>query len=405
MSSTSRIGELKGKRLLLGVSGSIAAYKAAEIVRALRKLDAEVQVLTTRDAAQFITTTTLETLSGHPVLTELTDSGETGAWTRHITLGHWADLFLIAPATAQTVAKLAHGFADNMLTATALAARCPVLVCPAMDHDMYLHSAVKTNLHTLQDQGYEVLEPGFGELASGLVGVGRLPDIDEILERVAELLPGELRGRHALVTAGPTYEPIDPVRVVSNHSTGTMGFTLARDLARRGARVTLVTGPTLLDTPDRVHRVDVLTSAEMLEAVLVHRNADFVFMAAAVADYTPTEFHSSKIKKAADHLVLKLRRTTDILAELGKNRQEHQTLVGFAMETENDLTNARRKLVEKNLDWIVLNNLTEDGAGFGTGTNRVTLLGKDGSSHPLSVMPKTQVARALLDQILADYCA
>ena len=404
MSSSSRIGELTGKRLLLGVSGSIAAYKAAEIVRALRKLDAEVQVLATRDAAQFITTTTLETLSGHPVLTELTDSGETGAWTRHITLGYCADLFLIAPATAQTVAKLAHGFADNMLTATALAARCPVLVCPAMDHDMYLHSAVKTNLRTLQDQGYEVLEPGFGELASGLVGVGRLPDIEEILERLAELLPGELRGKHALVTAGPTHEPIDPVRVVSNHSTGTMGFTLAKDLARRGARVTLVTGPTLLDTPDRVHRVDVLTSAEMLEAVQEHRNADFVFMAAAVADYTPAEFHPSKIKKAADQLVIKLRRTTDILAELGKNRQEHQTLVGFAMETENDLTNARRKLAEKNLDWIVLNNLTEDGAGFGTGTNRVTLLGKDGSSYPLSVMPKEKVARALLDHILAD-CA
>jgi phosphopantothenoylcysteine decarboxylase/phosphopantothenate--cysteine ligase len=404
MSSSSRIGELQGKRLLLGVSGSIAAYKAAEIVRALCKLDAEVQVLTTRDAAQFVTTTTLSTLSNRPVLTELTDSGEKGTWTKHISLGHWADLFLVAPATAQTVAKLAHGFADNMLTATALAARCPVLVCPAMDHDMYVHSAVKTNLHTLQDLGYEVLEPGYGELASGLVGVGRLPDIEEILERLAELLPGELRGKHALVTAGPTHEPIDPVRVVSNHSTGTMGFTLAKDLARRGARVTLVTGPTLLDTPDHVHRVDVLTSAEMLETVLVHQNADFVFMAAAVADYTPAEFYPSKIKKAADQLVLKLRRTTDILAELGKHRQEHQTLVGFAMETENDLTNARRKLVEKNLDWIVLNNLTEDGAGFGTGTNRVTLLGKDGSSYPLSVMPKKKVARALLDRILAD-CA
>lgn len=400
MSGSNQIGELQGKRVLLGVSGSIAAYKAAEVVRALRKLDAEVQVLTTRDAAQFITTTTLSTLSGRPVLTELTDSGEKGTWTRHITLGHWADLFLIAPATAQTVAKLAHGFADNMLTATALAARCPILVCPAMDHDMYVHSAVKTNLRALQDLGYEVLEPGYGELASGLVGVGRLPDIEEILERLAELLPGELRGKHALVTAGPTHEPIDPVRVVSNHSTGTMGFTLAKDLARRGARVTLVTGPTLLDTPDRVNRVDVLTSAEMLEAVLAHQHADFVFMAAAVADYTPSEFCPSKIKKAADQLELKLRRTTDILAELGKHRQEHQTLVGFAMETENDLTNARRKLVEKNLDWIVLNNLTEDGAGFGTGTNRVTLLGKDGSSYPLSVMPKKKVARALLDRIL-----
>ena len=404
MSESSRIGDLQGKRLLLGVSGSIAAYKAAEITRALRKLDAEVQVITTRDAAQFITKTTLSTLSGRRVLTELTDSGDEDAWTKHITLGHWADLFLIAPATAQTVAKLVHGFADNMLTATALAARCPVLVCPAMDHDMYLHPAVKTNILALQELGYKVLEPGYGELASGLVGIGRLPDVEDILERLAELLPGELRGKHALVTAGPTYEPIDPVRVVSNHSTGTMGFTLAKDLAKRGARVTLVTGPTLLKTPDRVHRVDVLTSAEMLEAVLVHQSADFVFMAAAVADYTPAEFHTSKIKKEADQLVLKLRRTTDILAELGKHRQEHQTLVGFAMETENDLTNARRKLVEKNLDWIVLNNLTEDGAGFGTGTNRVTLLGKDGSSYPLSVMPKDEVATALLDRVLAD-CA
>ena len=404
MSESSRIGDLQGKRLLLGVSGSIAAYKAAEITRALRKLGAEVQVITTRDAAQFITKTTLSTLSGHRVLTELTDSGDEDAWTKHITLGHWADLFLIAPATAQTVAKLVHGFADNMLTATALAARCPVLVCPAMDHDMYLHPAVKTNILALQELGYKVLEPGYGELASGLVGIGRLPDVEDILERLAELLPGELRGKHALVTAGPTYEPIDPVRVVSNHSTGTMGFTLAKDLARRGARVTLVTGPTLLKTPDRVHRVDVLTSAEMLEAVLVHQSADFVFMAAAVADYTPAEFHTSKIKKETDQLVLKLRRTTDILAELGKHRQEHQTLVGFAMETENDLTNARRKLVEKNLDWIVLNNLTEDGAGFGTGTNRVTLLGKDGSSYPLSVMPKAEVATALLDRVLAD-CA
>ncbi len=404
MSESSRIGDLQGKRLLLGVSGSIAAYKAAEITRTLRKLDAEVQVITTRDAAQFVTETTLSTLSGRRVLTELTDSGDEDAWTKHITLGHWADLFLIAPATAQTVAKLVHGFADNMLTATALAARCPVLVCPAMDHDMYLHPAVKANILALQELGYKVLEPGYGELASGLVGVGRLPDVEDILVRLAELLPGELRGKHALVTAGPTYEPIDPVRVVSNHSTGTMGFTLAKDLARRGARVTLVTGPTLLKTPDRVHRVDVLTSAEMLEAVLVHQSADFVFMAAAVADYTPAEFHTSKIKKEADQLVLKLRRTTDILAELGKHRQEHQTLVGFAMETENDLTNARRKLVEKNLDWIVLNNLTEDGAGFGTGTNRVTLLGKDGSSYPLSVMPKEEVATALLDRVLAD-CA
>ncbi|MXW33747.1 MAG: bifunctional phosphopantothenoylcysteine decarboxylase/phosphopantothenate--cysteine ligase CoaBC [Rhodothermaceae bacterium] len=404
MSESSRITELHGKRLLLGVTGSIAAYKAAELIRRLRKLGTEVQVLATQGASQFISPTTLATLSGRSVLTDLFDGTEEDTWTKHITLGHWADLFVIAPATAQTLAKLANGFSDNMLTATALAARCPILICPAMDHDMYMHPSVRLNLKRLQGFGYHVLPPSYGELASGLVGLGRLPDADDILERIASLLPDELRGKHALVTAGPTREPIDPVRVLTNHSTGTMGFALAKDLVRRGAQVTLVTGPTLLNTPDGVRRIDITTSAEMLEAVLAHKDADFVFMAAAVADYAPDETLSSKIKKQEDQLTLRLHRTSDILAKLGKRRRNDQVLVGFAMETENGLANARKKLTDKNLDWIVLNNLTEEGAGFGPGTNRVTLIGKDGSSFPLEVMSKEEVATALLDRILTD-CA
>ena len=404
MNESSRVTELHGKRLLLGVTGSIAAYKAAELIRQLRKLGAEVQVLATPNASQFIPPTTLATLSGRRVLTNLFDRADEQVWTQHITLGRWADLFVIAPATAQTLAKLAHGFSDSMLTATALAARCPILVCPAMDHDMYVHPAVHSNVERLQRFGYHILPPGHGELASGLVGLGRLPDIEDIVEHLAALLAGKLQGKHALVTAGPTREPIDPVRVLTNHSTGTMGFTLAKDLARRGAQVTLVTGPTLLRTPDGVQRVDVTTSAEMLEAVLTHKNADFIFMAAAVADYTPAETLPSKIKKQEDQLVLHLNRTSDILSRLGTLRHKDQVLVGFAMETENGLENARKKLGEKNLDWIVLNNLREEGAGFGTETNRVTLIGKDGSSYSLEVMPKQDVATALLDRILTD-CA
>ena len=391
---------LQGKRLLLGVCGSIAAYKAAALVRLLRRVGSEVQVLATPDASRFISPLTLGALSGNRVLVEIFEEGSEESWTQHITLGHWADLYVIAPATAQTLAKLAHGFSDSMLTATALAARCPVLICPAMDHDMYMHPAVRANLKRLKGLGYQVMQAAYGELASGLVGLGRLPEPEAILERVAELVPGVLRGKKALVTAGPTREPIDPVRVLSNHSTGTMGFALATSLVRRGAHVTLVTGPTLLPTPAGVHRVDVAASAEMHEAVMAHSDADYVFMAAAVADYTPVEPSTSKLAKREDGLVLRLRRTTDILAELGQNRRPAQTLVGFAMETEDGIARARQKLIAKNLDWIVLNHVNEDGAGFGSGTNRVILLGRDGSSHALPVMPKQEVAEVLLERIL-----
>ena len=400
---------LDGRKLLLGVTGSIAAYKVAEVVRLFKKAGAEVQVLMTPDAARFITPLTLGTLSEREVLVEIFpenagSSGGGGSWTKHVSLGLWADLFVVAPATAQTLAKMAHGFSDTMLTATALAARCPLLLCPAMDHDMIHHPATQANLERLHSFGYAVMTPGYGELASGLIGDGRMPEPEEIFARVVEMLaagnPGPLAGKHVLVTAGPTREPIDPVRVLTNPSTGSMGYAMAEAAARRGARVTLVSGPTTLDTPDGIARIDVTTAEEMNAAVQTHRDADLVIMAAAVADYTPHNPAPSKIKKQDGDLTIQLRRTTDILATLGQDKAPGQTLVGFAMETDDGLANARRKLTAKNLDWIVLNNLNEDGAGFGTGTNRVTLIRHDGHTEDLPLMPKQEVAEALLDRIL-----
>ena len=393
---------LAGRFLLLGVSGSIAAYKAAELLRLLKRAGADVQVLTTPDASRFIGLLTLATLSGREVLTEIFPDAADDAWTRHVSLGVKADLLIVAPATAQTLAKLAHGFADSMLTATALAARCPVLLCPAMDHDMYRHPAVQANIARLQVFGHHVMDAEFGELASGLVGHGRLPAPEAILSRVTRLVgrSGQLEGQHALVTAGPTREALDPIRVVTNHSTGTMGFALAAALARRGAQVTLVCGPSPHDTPPGVQRIDVTTALQMREAVLKERAVDVVFMAAAVADYAPECAAPGKLKKKEDVLTLRLRRTPDILAELGAHKGPGQTLVGFAMETDNGLASARKKLADKRLDWIVLNYVNEEGAGFGTGTNRVTLIGSDGSATPLPRMAKRAVAEALLDRIL-----
>ncbi len=399
------LASLEGRHLLLGVTGSIAAYKAAELVRLFKKAGAEVQVIMTPDATRFITPLTLGTLSEREVLVDLFPENEPGSWTKHVHLGRWADLAVVAPATAQTLARLAHGFCDTMLAATLLSARCPVLLCPAMDHDMYHHPATQRNLELLRRYGYEILPPEFGELASGLVGDGRLPDPERIAAHVAALLRRQhsLAGKHVLVTAGPTREMIDPVRCLTNPSTGTMGFALARAAARRGARVTLITGPTLLPTPPGVTRIDVTSAREMYEAVLRHADtADFVFMAAAVADYAPVETSPSKLKKEADELVLRLRRTPDILAELGRRRRPDQVLVGFAMETDNALENAREKLRRKNLDWIALNRLNEPGAGFGTGTNRLTLLHRSGHLEELPLLPKAEAAEALIDRVLRE---
>ena len=399
---------LSSKRIVLGVSGSIAAYKAAELVRLLKKAGAEVQVLMTPDAARFITPLTLGTLSEREVLTEIFPQGEDGSWTKHVGLGLWADLLVVAPATANTLAKLAAGRCDSMLTATALSARCPLLVAPAMDHDMWLHPATQRNLRTLRADGAEVIDPAHGELASGLVGTGRLPEPEALFERIAAKLGeadaranGALAGKTVLVTAGPTRESVDPVRYFTNGSTGTMGYALAEAAARRGAQVTLVSGPTSLDAPPSVERIDVTSAEDMYAAVMQHGDADFVFMAAAVADYAPAESSDRKVKKGEGDLSISLRRTPDILANLGAQKRDGQTLVGFALETHDGASNARGKLERKNLDWIVLNHANEDGAGFGTGTNRVTVLGRDGSATEVSQRPKRDVAEMILDRVLA----
>ncbi|PSQ87621.1 MAG: bifunctional phosphopantothenoylcysteine decarboxylase/phosphopantothenate--cysteine ligase CoaBC [Bacteroidetes bacterium QS_4_64_154] len=411
--------DLSGRHVILGVTGSIAAYKSAVLVRLLKKAGAEVQVLMTPGAERFVSPLTLGTLSEKEVLTEIFPENEDGSWTKHVTLGQWADLFVVAPATAQTVAKLARGFCDSMLTATALSARCPLLVCPTMDRDMYRHAATQENLKRLREIGYAVMPAEHGELASGLLGKGRMPEPASILERGADMIGEDdsstngasdpkdspLTGSEVLVTAGPTREPLDPVRVLTNPSTGTMGYALAEAAAQRGASVTLVSGPTTLDPPPGAEVIHVQTAEEMNEAVQARRDtADYVFMAAAVADYTPADPSSTKrTKKDTDEdLVLHLRRTPDILRTLGAHKQPDQVLVGFALETDDALENARRKLEEKNLDWIAVNDPTEEGAGFGP-TNRVTLLRRDGPPEELPLMPKADVAEALLDRVLVSH--
>lgn len=401
MAASSDISTLSDKRLLLGVTGGIAAYKSAELLRLFKKAGADVQVLMTPDATRFVTPLTLGTLSEREVLIEVFPANEDGSWTRHISLGHWADVFVIAPATAQTIAKLAHGFSDNMLTATALAAQCEILVCPAMDHDMFVHPATRRNLDRLTSYGYSVMPPAHGELASGLVGEGRLPEPTDIFQRVVDTVVkrASLDGISVVVTAGPTQEYLDPVRFISNPSSGKMGFALADAAARRGASVTLISGPSQLSTPRGVDRVDVTSAADMYDAVMARRTADVVIMAAAVADYAPAERSEHKIKKSEDDAVLQLTRTRDILAELGRNKRGRQILVGFAMETQNGVASAAKKLESKNLDWIVLNHVNAEGSGFDVDTNQVTLLRRDGPREDLPLISKREVAASILDRV------
>jgi phosphopantothenoylcysteine decarboxylase / phosphopantothenate---cysteine ligase len=393
---------LASRRIALGVTGSIAAYKAAELVRLLKKAGAEVQVLMTPDAARFITPLTLATLSEREVLVEIFPEHAEGSWTQHVHLGLWADVLVVAPATATTLAKLAQGVCDSMLTAVALSRRCPMIVCPAMDHDMWAHPATRRNLAALRADGVEVMPPEHGALASGLIGDGRLPEPEAILAHLAGRLAraGTLTGKHVLVTAGPTREAIDPVRFLSNGSTGTMGFALAGAAARRGARVTLVAGPTPLATPPGVTRVDVTSAEEMHAAALAHADADLVLATAAVADYAPAEPSERKTKKGEGDLTLALRRTPDVLAALGEQKRPGQTLVGFALETHDGEAHALEKLERKRLDWIVLNYANEAGSGFGTETNRGTLLGRDGSCTELPRQTKAELAETLLDRVL-----
>ena len=401
---------LAGRRLVLGVTGSIAAYKAAELTRVLVREGAEVQPVLTPSAERFIPALTLSTLAKRDTIVSLFPEvgSDPDAWTRHVELGLWADAVLVAPATAQTIARLAAGLCDDMLTAIVLSARCPVLVCPAMDHDMWRHPATRANIETLRSYGYALLPPEHGELASGLVGEGRLPEPAAIARWVAERLEraagaGPLAGRKVLVTAGPTREALDPVRFLSNGSTGAMGFAIAAAAARRGARVVLIAGPVVLPTPAGVERVDVVSADEMNDAAGRHGDADLVFAAAAVADYAPAHPHEQKQHKSDDasDLVLSLRRTPDVLAGLGERRRDDQVLVGFALETHDGEASARSKLERKRLDFIALNYANEAGSGFGSSTNRVVLIGADGSREELPAMPKVELAEVLLDRVTA----
>ena len=398
--------ELEGRRILLGITGSIAAYKAAPLCRLLKTAGADVRVVMTPLAKQFITPLTMATLSKHPILVEFFDP-ENGAWNSHISLGEWADCLLIAPATANTLAKMAAGIADNLLLTTYLSARCPVAVAPAMDLDMYAHPATQQNLRTLAGRGVHLIDPEEGELASGLTGKGRMADPERIAAFVEELLREKkktLSGKRFVVTAGATIEPIDPVRFISNHSSGKMGYAIAGELARRGAEVTLVSGPVSLtiDHPN-VRRVDVESANQMLEACReVFPATDIAVMCAAVADYAPAEQADRKIKREHSEVpVIRLVKNPDIAATLGAVKREGQMLVGFALETDNGRANAVEKLERKNLDMIVLNSAVTPGTGFGTDTNAVTVIERGNENNPveLSLKSKEEIAGEIVDII------
>ena len=392
---------LNGKHIILGITGSIAAYKAAMLCRILVKEGAEVRVIMTPLAKQFITPLTMATLSKHPILVEFFNP-ENGEWNSHVSLGEWADMLLIAPATANTLAKMTTGIADNLLLTTYLSARSKVAVAPAMDLDMYAHITTQNNLQTLRERGVEVIEPGAGELASGLIGKGRMAEPEEIVEQVKAIFAKEcnksLAGKRYIVTAGATIEPIDPVRYITNHSTGKMGYAIAEELAQRGAEVKLISGRTTLPTPTGVQRIDVITAEDMYNAAVeAWKDADGGIMCAAAADYTPMNVADRKLKKSDDDMSIALRRTKDIAKELGATKG-CRTLVGFALETDNEEANAEGKLQRKNFDFVVLNSLQDAGAGFRGDTNKVTLIDRNGhEEHPL--MSKREVAAIIVDKI------
>ncbi|MDE6140837.1 MAG: bifunctional phosphopantothenoylcysteine decarboxylase/phosphopantothenate--cysteine ligase CoaBC [Alistipes sp.] len=391
---------LKGKHIILGITGSIAAYKAAMLCRLLKTAGCQVRVVMTPMAKQFITPLTMATLSRNPILVDFFDP-ENGAWNSHVALGEWADCYLIAPATANTLAKMATGTADNLLLTTYLSARCPVAVAPAMDLDMYAHVTTQLNLSTLRERGVRVIEPGEGELASGLSGKGRMAEPEEIVAEIADLLSEKkksLAGKHFIVTAGATIEPIDPVRYITNHSTGKMGYAIAGELAGRGARVSLVSGRTSLPVPKGVERIDALSAADMYVAVTARwPEADGAVMCAAVADYTPEHVAASKIRKSDDDISISLVRTRDIAASVGADKGS-RILVGFALETDDEQAHAEAKLVKKNFDFIVLNSLRDKGAGFRGDTNKVALIDdKSRTDYPL--MSKREVAEIIVDRI------
>lgn len=397
---------LRGKHILLGISAGIAAYKTAFLVRLLVKTGAEVRVIMTPSAKDFITPLTLSTLSNYPVISDFTDDEDDNAvWNNHVELGLWADLFVVAPATANTLSKMASGNSDNFLIATYLSAKCPVYFAPAMDLDMYKHPTTQKALETLQSYGNILIPSTFGELASGLVGMGRMAEPESIVETIEQhLIEGlPLYGKKILVTAGPTHEAIDPVRYIGNHSSGRMGFEIANSAAQLGAEVVLITGPTHYKAHyDSIQTIPILSARDMYDAA--HQNFDAVdaaILSAAVADYRPKFPALSKIKKKNTTLTLELEKTEDILASLGE-KKEKQILIGFALETENEVANAIKKLKAKNLDLIVLNSLNDDGAGFGGSTNKISIIDKDLNQKDYPLKSKSEVATDIINELINE---
>jgi len=393
---------LSNKNIILGVCGSIAAYKSALLVRSLIKAGANVKVILTADASNFITPLTLATLSKNPVYTQYFDP-ETGVWSNHVELGLWADYLIIAPASANTIAKMANGICDNLLTAVYLSAKCPVFFAPAMDLDMWKHESTRENIAQLQSFGNTIIAPNSGELASGLFGEGRMAEPDEIvaflIQHIQIGLP--LLGKKAIVTAGPTYEAIDPVRFIGNHSSGKMGFAIAECLASLGADVTLITGPTSEKSAINFKRIDVVSAVDMQEACLANfAQSTITVMSAAVADYTPVEVAPQKIKKSESTFTINLKKTKDILAGLGELKRPDQLLVGFALETEHEEVYAKQKLEKKNLDLIVLNSLNDDGAGFKADTNKITIFNRKLEKTVFELKSKREVAQDICNEIL-----
>ncbi len=390
------------KNILLGVCGSIAAYKSAILVRAFIKAGANVKVILTKNASNFITPLTLATLSKNPVYSQYFQA-ETGLWSNHVELGLWADYMVIAPASANTLGKMANGICDNLLIATYLSAKCPVYIAPAMDFDMWKHQSTKENIARLKNFGNLCIPPQNGELASGLHGEGRMAEPDEVIYFIEQHLKNSLPlfGKKALVTAGPTYQEIDPVRFIGNYSSGKMGFAIANELYRLGAEVTLISGPTAQKSINGVKIIEVISAAEMLATCIsIFAEQDITVMSAAVADYTPVKTATQKIKKKSDSLSIKLKKTIDILSTLASQKKPNQLLIGFALETQNEFEHAKEKLVKKNLDFIVLNSLNDNGAGFKSDTNKISIIYKNLDKKSFQIKPKTEVAADICLEIV-----
>ena len=401
---------LKGKKIVLGITGSIAAYKSCLIIRQLIKAGAEVQVVITPSGKEFITPITLSALTSKPVVSEFFSQRD-GTWHSHVSLGLWADAMLIAPATASTIGKMAHGVADNMLITTYLSMKAPVFVAPAMDLDMYAHPSTQHNLEILKSYGNHIIEPGTGFLASHLEGKGRMEEPEQIVKVLDAYFDeadgsGDLTGKRIMITAGPTYEKIDPVRFIGNYSSGKMGFALAEEIARRGGVVELVLGPVSLSTANlhpRIHVTQVESAGEMYEAcVRLFPESDGGILCAAVADFTPEQRADEKIKRKGDDLVVRLKPTRDIAAAMGQLKSDSQVLVGFALETNDEEVNAEHKLEKKNLDFIVLNSLRDEGAGFRTDTNKITIIRRDRTSVPFPLKSKADVAVDIVDELVSQ---